>query len=389
MELCAPFREGSARDKKALQGPSGCLGVLQGRTHQGTPSSPSPLAGAYTSGGETGRGRSGYEGEEERRGAKTPEGDGVKKKEKKRKRERAPSHRGPHGQAFLQALSRSEAGAPASRGQAGSFARKPGAAERAPHGGQPRTCARGGGGGRRRPRPLEAAGGTPLPRGQAVAGRRYAGKRLLFSPPRATACCHRSRSRVGTARGPWASPVAPRSSPRPPRRPHPAPTGRAPAAATSGRRGGTRGRSPLPGPGNRSPCPPASARQQPPPTPPQLSLTRSLPDPRCRPLRAPRGTPFHLPPGGERRNFAYLQLRKVANTPRRTGELSLNGGNTPFGEDVCEARGVSSVGIGCVLGRAWAPAQRWAQVGIPPRRPKVRLRRPTSKTASEPPQAHC
>ncbi|CAI9173540.1 unnamed protein product [Rangifer tarandus platyrhynchus] len=45
MELCAPFREGSARDKKALQGPSGCLGVLQGRTHQGTPSSPSPLAG--------------------------------------------------------------------------------------------------------------------------------------------------------------------------------------------------------------------------------------------------------------------------------------------------------------------------------------------------------
>lgn len=44
---------------------------------------------AYTSGGETGRGRSGYEGEEERRGAKTPEGDGVKKKEREEKKKRA------------------------------------------------------------------------------------------------------------------------------------------------------------------------------------------------------------------------------------------------------------------------------------------------------------
>ena len=102
----------------------------------------------------------------------------------------------------------------------------------------------------------------------------------------------------------------------------------------------------------------------------------------------PAGLLSTYPRGEERRNFAYLELRKVQNTPRRTAELSLNGGNTPFREDVCEARGVSSVGI-AVLERAWAPVQRWAQVGIPPRRPKVRLRRPTSKTASEPPQAHC
>ena len=45
MELCALFREGSARHKKALQGPSGLQGVLHGRTHQVTPSSPGPLAG--------------------------------------------------------------------------------------------------------------------------------------------------------------------------------------------------------------------------------------------------------------------------------------------------------------------------------------------------------
>ena len=45
MELRTLFREGSARHKKALQGPSGLQGVLQGRTHQGTPSSPGPSPG--------------------------------------------------------------------------------------------------------------------------------------------------------------------------------------------------------------------------------------------------------------------------------------------------------------------------------------------------------
>lgn len=62
----------------------------------------------------------------------------------------------------------------------------------------------------------------------------------------------------------------------------------------------------------------------------------------------PAGLLSTYPQGEERRNFfAYFELCKVQNTPRRTGELSLNGGNTPFREDVCEARRVSSVGIGC------------------------------------------
>ena len=47
----------------------------------------------------------------------------------------------------------------------------------------------------------------------------------------------------------------------------------------------------------------------PPPPPPQLSLTRSLPDSRCGRLRAPSGTPFHLPPG--RREKELLRLLRT------------------------------------------------------------------------------
>lgn len=233
-----------------------------------TSPSATPQQTAYTSGGETGRGekpatRGRRKGEEPKLR--------IDDRGKKKKKKRAPSHRGPHCPALSQALSRSERGATTSRGPARSFARKPGAAERESRRGQPRTCARGGGGGRRRPRPLEAAGRGP-PRGR----QRGAAARGEATPFYSTwSDCLLSSFAVprGDRSGPWASPVAPRWSLRPPRRPHPAPTGLAPAAATSRRRGGTRGRTPLPGPGNGS-VPTCFG-----PAAPELSVTQSLPDP--------------------------------------------------------------------------------------------------------------
>lgn len=274
-----------------------------------------------------GGGPAGSEGEEERRGAKTPHGrqGWGEKKEKKRKRPGAPRrrHRRP-SPASPKAPSPAERGATSSLGRTRSFARKPRArsVRRAP---PPRTCARGGGRGT-----PEAAGGLGAGRLRGPAAPLF-----LFDL--------RGRSPVVIVCGPaWGPARESRASPHggaavipallAPSPPRPQLSRHRPAWATSRWEGGggTRDRKPLLGSGNCCGSPPAPAGQ----SPNGLSFCQ-CPVPWCRPLRTSWWTAFHLPRGGDKRDFAYSQQRGIERNPGLTGELSRKGRNALFGEDVC------------------------------------------------------
>lgn len=202
------------------------------------------------------------------------------------------------------------------RGQARSFARKPGAAgARALHGGQPRTCAGWGGGRRRLAAPGGAAGGHPQPRGQAVAGRRHPGKAtpFLFDLGRWPVVIARdpARAPLGALGAPGGAAVISRASAPPHPCPHwpllqPSCWQEGPAVAVP------------PGPGNRSLYPPASPGRNP---PPQLSLTRSLPDPWCGRLRRPAGLLSTYSLGRREKELPTWNYVKYKNTPVGLGNF--------------------------------------------------------------------
>lgn len=181
-------------------------------------------------------GEAGYEGEEERRGAKTPD----RRQEKKRRKEKesarpatavaraqlfpklfpAPKEERQLHEARLEVL-RGSGERRSVRRAAGSLALARGVGA-----GDAAAGARG---------HWRPPGPPPHPPRQAVGGRRCSGKRLPFIRSRTTACCHRLRSRVGTARDPerprWrrGNLRALRAAPTPPplawRRPLPPPGG--------------------------------------------------------------------------------------------------------------------------------------------------------------------